>query len=390
MYKSKIGKNGKINCINYIKKYSIGILISLFMILAIHIANSTIIIEELLFQEVIPTYSINLKTVSMSRYEKDEEVIEVFAYENLIGLNSLENLYEDYTHIIGLDDDIYDYKTTNSQINIVETSDDYSSETPTLNNIYELGEISSLKPQMYIVDSKTDMDSDLFDISELMEIDLSIEDKGSLNEPKVLIFHTHSTEMYVGSEDISQGVLGVGERLANILNEQYGISTIQCRESFDIVDGKTSIQGAYERMEPVIQKILDENPSIEVCIDLHRDGVGENTRLVKSIDGKETAQIMFVNGLTSILDEGILTPIEYLPNPYLQENLSFSFMAQLTANTLYEGLARKIYLHAYRYSLHMREKSLLLEVGAQTNTKEEAYNAVIPIAEILASILLND
>lgn len=383
MYKGKKKKSMVIFCN---KKFLYGALFSVVMLSNIFLLKNSSLIENILFYEAIPVYSFDLKSSLFFTYE-NEEAAQVFSYNNLIGLDNMENIYEDNGHIIGLSDDIYEYKTNNSQIHILENSANSSSATPTLNNIETFEGVSDMKPQMYIVDSKTEMDADLFDMSDFMEMDLTINDKGSIEEPKVLIFHTHSTEMYVGSEDISEGVLGVGELLTNILNQEYGIATIQCRESFDIVDGKTSIQGAYERMEPVISKILDENPSIEVCIDLHRDGVGENTRLVRSIDGKETAQIMFVNGLTSTIDNGILTPIEYLPNPYLQENLSFSFMAQLTANTLYEGLARKIYLHAYRYSLHMREKSLLLEVGAQTNTKEEAFNSAVPIAKILASVL---
>ena len=54
---------------------------------------------------------------------------------------------------------------------------------------------------------------------------------------------------------------------------------------------------------------------------------------------------------------------------------------------MYPGLARRIYLKGYRYNMHFRPKSILVEVGAQTNTYEEAENAMKPLAEILNKVL---
>jgi stage II sporulation protein P len=144
--------------------------------------------------------------------------------------------------------------------------------------------------------------------------------------------------------------------------------------------------GSYERMEPAIRKILQQNPSIEVLIDLHRDGI-EKGKLVTTIDGKPTAKIMFVNGICKTMKDGELTEITSLPNPYLMDNLAFSLQMQLKANELYPGLMRKIYIKPYRYSLHMLPKSLLVEVGANTNTVEEARNAMAPLAKILCEVL---
>lgn len=113
-------------------------------------------------------------------------------------------------------------------------------------------------------------------------------------------------------------------------------------------------------------------------------GVAETTRLAATIDGKPMAQIMFFNGLCRTAARG---PINSLPNEYLGDNLAFSFQLQLMANEYYPGLARRIYLKGYRYNMHLCPKSLLVEVGAQTNTKEEAYNAMEPLADILDKVL---
>lgn len=103
-------------------------------------------------------------------------------------------------------------------------------------------------------------------------------------------------------------------------------------------------------------------------IDLHRDGVPENRHLVTEINGKSTAQIMFYNGLSYTIARGSL---DYLPNPYIQDNLAFSFQMEYQAAQYYPDFYRGIYLAGYRYNLHLRPRSVLVEAGAQTNTVQE-------------------
>ena len=93
---------------------------------------------------------------------------------------------------------------------------------------------------------------------------------------------------------------------------------------------------------------------------------------------------MFFNGLSRVKDVG---EIAYLPNPYLQDNLAFSFQMQIAGETYYPGLTRKIYLKGYRYNMHLKPRSLLIELGAQNNTVQEAVNACVPIARILNEVL---
>jgi stage II sporulation protein P len=158
-----------------------------------------------------------------------------------------------------------------------------------------------------------------------------------------------------------------------------------------MVGGLPHRPGSYERLEPVIRQILADNPSIQMVIDLHRDGVGEHVApMVTYINGKRTAQIMLVNGLQRRYRNGIITNVYHLPNPYQRDNLAFSLNLQLAANQLYPGLARRIYLLEFRYSLHMAPLSILLEVGAQNNTFQEALNAMHPMANIIAAVVLPD
>lgn len=209
------------------------------------------------------------------------------------------------------------------------------------------------------------------------------------SEPKILIFHTHSQEDFRNPEGgtSKETVVQLGQVLTNILRNQYGIGVVHDTTSYDMVNGKGARNSSYDRVDKAIPVLLKKYPTIEVVIDLHRDGLNENIHLVTSINDKPTAKIMFVNGICKIMSNGTLKDIGHLSNPYLEDNMAFSFQMQLKANELYPGLMRKIYIKPYRYSLHMKPRSLLVEVGAQTNTYEEAYNAMEPLAHILMSVL---
>lgn len=236
----------------------------------------------------------------------------------------------------------------------------------------------------YAIDSTTYAPEGLLDAGNFMNMDLSIDLQGE--EPKVLIYHTHSQEAFADSRpgEWQDTVVGLGETLRNNLETRYGISVLHLTDTFDVIDGVTDRSAAYTYAEQRVREVLEEYPSIKVVIDLHRDGVAESTRLVTEIDGKETAQLMLLNGLCRTAANG---PIEYLQNPYLTENLAFSFKIQAKAAQYYPDLMRRIYLRSYQYNLHILPRSLLVECGAQTNTVEEVQNAMPLLADLLYLVL---
>ena len=179
-------------------------------------------------------------------------------------------------------------------------------------------------------------------------------------------------------------IVGVGDYLAEILTETYGYQVLHVTEAFDMMGGQLDRSAAYDYARPYIEEVLKENPTIEIVIDLHRDGVPEDRKLVTEINGKPTAQIMFYNGLSYTADGG---QVDYLPNPYIQDNLAFSFQLEYQAAQYYPELYRGIYLAALRYNLHLKPRALLLEAGAQTNTVQEVKNAMEPFADILNRVL---
>lgn len=241
--------------------------------------------------------------------------------------------------------------------------------------------------EFYVVDRSTYITEAELDAEEMLKQDLrlkQVQEGQALEGVQVLIYHTHSQEGYADSVpgDESMTVVGAGEKLAELL-EGYGIRVLHHKGQYDVENRDY----AYANAEKELPKILEEHPEIEVIIDLHRDGVAEGTRLVTEIDGKPTAQLMFFNGLSRLKSTG---EIDYLKNENRAGNLAFSFQLQVKCNEYYPGFARNIYLKGYRYNMQYKAKSLLVELGAQTNTVEEVYNALPPLAHVISMVLLGE
>lgn len=244
----------------------------------------------------------------------------------------------------------------------------------------QLEDINFLVRNFYIVDRSTKVTDSLFDAEVFLSKDMTM--KQTNDEPQILIFHTHSQEAYIDSRPGAEEdtVVGVGDYLTEILTKQYGYHVIHHTSKYDYVDGRVNRNQAYTRAEAGLEKVLEENPTIEVIIDLHRD---EGAKRVTEINGKEYANIMLFNGLSR--DQN--GPITYLDNPNLQDNLAFSFQLQLKAKELYPDLFFKNYLKNYRFNMHFRPKYLLVELGTVNNTLQEAVNSMEPFAEILDQVL---
>ncbi|MGN0399481.1 MAG: stage II sporulation protein P [Blautia sp.] len=236
----------------------------------------------------------------------------------------------------------------------------------------------------YTIDKTTSINREQLNAPELIQKDMRI--KTENDQPQILIYHSHSQEGFVDSVpgDPETTIVGAGTRLASILVDVYGYNVIHVTDTFDIVEGILDRDKAYSYAQEKISQVLEENPSVEVVLDLHRDGVAEDKRLVTEVNGKPTAKIMFFNGLSRTTKNG---DISYLPNPYIQDNLAFSLQLALKAKEYYPDWLRTIYLRGYRYNLHLRPKALLVECGAQTNTVEEEMNAMEPLADILNKVL---
>ena len=258
---------------------------------------------------------------------------------------------------------------------------------PTLESIWRIKTFEDKLKYLYSIDPTAYVLPEQLDIHGFLRKDLTSDLRGG--EPKILIFHTHSRETFIDSRkgEEEDTIIGVGNLLADILNSVYNIPVIHDTSRYDVVNGRERRDGSYERMALGVSEILRKHPSIEITIDLHRDGVPEHVHLVQDINGVPTARMMLFNGITCLNVNDRPKPMPDLPNPHLYENLALSLQLQLAANELFPGLMRRIYIKPYRYSLHLKPKSILVEVGANTNTVAEAKSAMWPLAEILVSVL---
>lgn len=308
-----------------------------------------------------------------------EEVFPVIDY--------CEKYWQDTDEFLKEDDEIPEYFLEADEEKEEIAHDVVQEDTPEGSKTYtseQLSDYQFLIKNFYIVDSTTSVTSSELNGEELASKDLTI-DFDSEN-PKILIYHTHGSEGFADSKSgkKAETIIGVGDELTEILEKTYGIKVYHDRSFYDTINGVLDRSKAYTYAGNAVTKILEKYPSIEVVIDLHRDAVTEGTKLVTEINGKQTAKIMFFNGLSRTAKNG---DIGYLQNPNKEANLAFSLQMQLKAAELYPGFTRKIYLKGYRYNLHLKPRSLLIEVGAQTNTKEEVKNAMEPLARMLYEVL---
>lgn len=204
-------------------------------------------------------------------------------------------------------------------------------------------------------------------------------------EPQILIIHTHGTESYTPSEkysfkytentrttDTEYNVVRVGSELTKQL-ESYGINVIHDVTMYDYPDYNSSYDKAYYG----IQTMLRKYPSVQIVLDIHRDAVntstGETVKLVGDVNGEKAAQIMFVVGT----DECGFS------HPYWQHNLKFSAMLQNKLYNISPNLVRPINLRTARFNQHFTKGSLIVEIGTNGNTLDEALVSAKYLAKAL-------
>ena len=204
--------------------------------------------------------------------------------------------------------------------------------------------------------------------------DLTIYDK---SKPTVLIYHSHTTEAYslldtgyyissdARSNNSARNMVRVGDDLAAYLEKQ-GFNVIHDRTIHD-----KDYTKSYDNSRATIEKYLEQYPSIEVTIDVHRDDITySNKTKVKptaKINGKKAARMMIISGCE-------YNRVKNFPD--WEENLKFDLQVQNKVNELYPGLMRPILFSERKYNMYETHYSFLLEVGTDANTLDEAcYSA---------------
>lgn len=242
---------------------------------------------------------------------------------------------------------------------------------------------SYLLRKFYITDSSTSIDNKVFQVEKLLHMDLTLKKE---KKPQILIFHTHgASEAFIDSRSGKKedSIVGVGEELAETLSKEYGYQVLHDKTEYDRINGRIDRNKAYNNAYRGLQKTLEKYPSIQIIIDLHRDGVGNAVKRTTKIAGKRTAQVMFFNGLS----RSSSGDIAYLQNDNLQGNLAFSLQLKIECMKRFENFAKPVYLKGYRYNMHLRKRFTLIELGNENNTVQEAKNAMAPLAMVINAVL---
>ena len=209
------------------------------------------------------------------------------------------------------------------------------------------------------------------------------------SEPQVLIMHTHTTESYALSDndyydinypsrnlDATRNVVRVGDEITKQL-EAAGIGVIHDTTVHDY----PSYNGSYDRSKQTVETILAQYPSIKVVLDIHRDAIETNdgTRYapVANIDGRNAAQIMIISGC----DDGTMDYPNYL------QNLAFASVLEQQIESDYPGLTRPISFKYKYYNQSLTTGSLLIEVGSNSNSLDEAIYSGYLLGKSLAKTL---
>lgn len=219
------------------------------------------------------------------------------------------------------------------------------------------------------------------------KVDLTVEK----DKPSVLIFHTHTTETYqmldrgfyeVGfmtrTKDSALNMVRVGKAICEEI-EKAGYQVIHDTEIHDL-----SYNGAYAHSRKKVEEYLKKYPTIEVVLDIHRDAIqqsdGTKIKPTARIQGKKAAQIMLISGCQ---EEG--NPIENFPD--WRYNLTFAVHLQNQLEAMFPGITRPLYFCPRKYNMNLTHCSLLVEVGSDSNTLEEAVYTGKCIGTALSEIM---
>lgn len=205
---------------------------------------------------------------------------------------------------------------------------------------------------------------------------VAVLDTEESKNPMVLIYHTHATESY---QPLCHGnfhcleetgtVREVGNELEHAL-EGKGIAVIHDK----VLHDSPSYNQSYARSLQTVQSYLRKNPSIKIVIDLHRDAAlysGNRGKTIQ-IEGKTAATYSLVLG------KG---------NANYNQLKGFANQINAKADRLYPGFSGRIIEKEYRFNQYVSDRYLLLEVGNNENTIEQAKITGIYFADVLEAYI---
>lgn len=194
------------------------------------------------------------------------------------------------------------------------------------------------------------------------------------SKPRVLIYHTHTTEAFSPNgnynSDSNKNIVDIGEQLKVELENNYGISVIHDKTVHD-----SDFNNSYSKSRTTVESYLNQYRDFDLIIDMHRDAVYSKSSVTTNMNGENVAKIMFV--LTK-------------KNPSFSKNQAVVDELTKISNDIFPGFCRGTYYYNYGNKYFNQDKSgnaILVEVGANVNTHQEAKNSAKYTARIIAEYL---
>lgn len=196
------------------------------------------------------------------------------------------------------------------------------------------------------------------------------------DDPLVIIYHTHASESYMPYKESNyhrEAEKGTVRDVGNVIEKELkkeGINVIHDKTVHD----RPSYNESYSKSLATVQKLRKQYPSAVYIIDLHRDAATASAKEGKYVDikGKRTAKFSMVVGQA---------------NENYVELYDFAEKIRDKAENMYEGFGGAIIERNYNYNEYLSNKCVLLEVGNNKNSIEEARLCGKYFAKVLAEII---
>lgn len=197
------------------------------------------------------------------------------------------------------------------------------------------------------------------------------------SNPQILIYHTHTTESYgdFGQDnfDPAKNVCAVGAELAKTLSNDYGISVIHDTT----VHNATAYNSSYIRSRETLNKYLNKYGDFKMIIDIHRDSTKNKNLVTENINGQNLGKFWFVMAKN---------------NPHFDKNMLIVNSLLNTAKKDFPQLVINDGLLPYNHAngVFNQDKSnnaILIEIGAVSNTLDEAKGTSKYVARMIAEYL---
>ena len=192
----------------------------------------------------------------------------------------------------------------------------------------------------------------------------------------ILLYHTHATEAY---EPVSAAATHTTELAGTVREAGNHLSSALTAKGYQVIHDGTlhdspSYNKSYNRSLETLTNLLEKYPSPKLVVDLHRDAASSAGGKAKTaaINGEAVASFALVVGTQNA---------NYASLRALADSISQK------ANAMYPGFCTGIIEKPHKFNGYLNDSFLLLELGNNENTIDQANAAVPYLADVIANVI---